>query len=157
MNDARLLRGLRRALVEVAEPERAAAMRAYAKSAMPFLGVGASPLRRVCREVFADVDFPSAAAFRRAALSLWRGARYREERYCAVELTGHRRFNRFQDLAALPLYEEMIVTGAWWDYVDAIASHRGPIPVIRFPNALSLRLPFRTSSIAWRTLSARPG
>ncbi len=27
----------------------------------------------------------------------------------------------FQDLDALPMYEEMIVTGAWWDYVDAIA------------------------------------
>ena len=25
-----------------------------------------------------------------------------------------KRFDRFQDLAALPMYEEMIVTGAWW-------------------------------------------
>jgi hypothetical protein len=26
------------------------------------------------------------------------------------------------------MYEELIVTGAWWDYVDDIASHRiGPI------------------------------
>ena len=28
----------------------------------------------------------------------------------------------------MPLYEEIIVTGAWWDYVDGVASHRvGPI------------------------------
>ena len=30
----------------------------------------------------------------------------------------------FQHLDALPMYEEMIVTGAWWDYVDAIATQR---------------------------------
>jgi 3-methyladenine DNA glycosylase AlkD len=28
----------------------------------------------------------------------------------------------------MPLYEEIIVSGAWWDYVDDVASHRvGPI------------------------------
>ncbi len=28
----------------------------------------------------------------------------------------------------MKMYEELIVTGAWWDYVDDIASHRvGPI------------------------------
>jgi len=31
---------------------------------------------------------------------------------------------RFQRIDALPMYEEMIVTGAWWDYVDEIAGHR---------------------------------
>ena len=103
------------ALAAVAEPERAAPMQAYAKSSMPYLGVTAVPLRRVCREVFAGVDLPTAAAWRRAVLGLWRGARYREERYGAIELTGVKRFDRFQDMAALPMYEEMIVTGAWWD------------------------------------------
>ena len=130
-----LARSLRLALAAVAEPERAAPMQAYMKSGMPFLGVTAVPLRRVCREVFAGVDFRSAAAFRSAALSLWRGARYREERHGAIELTGHRRFDRFQDMAALPMYEEMITTGAWWDYVDALAAHRlGPL-LRRFPRA----------------------
>jgi len=63
----------------------------------------------------------------RAALQVWRGARFREERYCAIELTGLRRFDGFQDLAALPMYEEMITTGAWWDYVDELAARRlGP-------------------------------
>lgn len=27
-------------------------------------------------------------------------------------------------MEALPLFEEIIVTGAWWDYVDDVASHR---------------------------------
>lgn len=143
MNAARLARDLRRALAAVAEPGRAAAMRAYMKSAMPFLGVSAAPLRRACRDAFAGVDFPTAAAFRRTALSLWRGARYREERYCAIELTGRRAFGPFQDMAALPMYEEMVVTGAWWDYVDAIASHRLGTLLRLFPSEM------REGMLAW--------
>jgi 3-methyladenine DNA glycosylase AlkD len=55
---------------------------------------------------------------------MWHGARFREERYAAIELTGHRSARAHQTLEALPLYEELIVTGAWWDLVDGIASHR---------------------------------
>ena len=57
-------------------------------------------------------------------LELWRGAKHREERYGALWLAGDKRARAFQDMDALPMYEEMIVTGAWWDYVDDIASHR---------------------------------
>jgi 3-methyladenine DNA glycosylase AlkD len=118
-------------------------MQAYTKSSMPYLGVGAVPLRRVCREVFAGLDFPSAAAWRRTVLGLWRGARYREERYCAIELAGQKRFDRFQDMAALPMYEEMIVTGAWWDLVDGIAGHRLGLLLRRFPREM------REEMLAW--------
>ena len=35
---------------------------------------------------------------------------------------------RWQSPDLLPMYEELIVTGAWWDYVDEIASRRvGPL------------------------------
>jgi 3-methyladenine DNA glycosylase AlkD len=57
-------------------------------------------------------------------LALWREAQFREERYAAIELTGARRYRAYQSPAILPLYEEMIVSGAWWDFVDAIAPHR---------------------------------
>jgi len=113
-----------RELTEVAEPARAAGAQAYMKSSMPFLGVAATPLRKVCRRVFAEETFSTAEEWRQAVLSLWREARYREERYAAIELTGAKRFRHWQDLRTLPMYEEMIVTGAWWDYVDAIAIHR---------------------------------
>jgi len=150
-----LQRDLRAALAKVAEPERAAPMQAYAKSAMPFLGVTAVPLREVCREVFADLDLPSAVAWRCAVLGLWRGARYREERYCAIELTGVRRFDRFQDMAALPIYEEMIVTGAWWDYVDAIAGHRLGTLLRRFPREMRKQmLAWSRSDDLWKRRSA---
>ena len=115
---------IRRQLRLVAEPGRAEGAQAYMKSQMPFIGVGAVPLRQVCRSVFANVTLPNASAWQKAVLTMWRDAKYREERYAAIELTGDKRFRAFQTLDALPMYEEMIVDGAWWDYVDALAVHR---------------------------------
>jgi 3-methyladenine DNA glycosylase AlkD len=130
-------------------------MQAYAKSAMPFLGVTTPVRRKVCREVFAVLDLPTALAWRRAVLALWRGARYREERYAAIDLTEGRRFDRFQDLDALPMYEEMIVTGAWWDYVDAIASHRLGTLLRRFPREMGeVMLAWSRSDDLWKRRSA---
>ena len=117
MNIARELR-------RVADSVRAAGAQAYMKSAMPFLGVAMTPLRKVCKEVFGAHPLDSAAAWRNEVLAMWRNARFREERYAAIELTGFKAYRDYQTLDALPMYEEMIVTGAWWDYVDAIAIHR---------------------------------
>jgi 3-methyladenine DNA glycosylase AlkD len=115
---------IRTELGRVADPARAPSMQAYMKSAMPFLGV-ASPVRRTLqKQLFADLRFADADTFSREVLGIWRGARYREERYVAIDLTGVRAARAFQTPALLPLYEEMIVTGAWWDYVDVIAAHR---------------------------------
>ena len=115
---------LRKCLEQTAEPARAVGMQAYMKSAMPYLGVSAVPLRKVCRELFGKLSWPDSRAWQADVLALWRNAEFREERYAAIELTGVKAARRFQRLAALPLYEEMIVTGAWWDYVDAIATQR---------------------------------
>jgi 3-methyladenine DNA glycosylase AlkD len=103
-------------------------MQAYMKSAMPFRGVSAVPLRRVCRTVLDEHLLPDRATWERAVRLLWDEASYREERYAAVALTGHRHYRAFQDAATLDLYRHLVVTGAWWDLVDDIAVHRvGPI------------------------------
>ena len=91
---------------------------------MPFHGVDVTALRAICKRAFAAHPLEDAAAWRNDVLAIWRGARFREERYAAIELTGDRRARPFQTMAALPMYEEMIVTGAWWDLVDALASKR---------------------------------
>ncbi len=119
-----LLRRVRGALVEAADPTRAPAMQAYMKSAMPYHGVSAVPMRAVCRAVFAEITFTSDAAWQAAVLDLWRNATHREERYAAIALSGHRVARAFQTPAVMPMYEEMIVTGAWWDFVDTLASDR---------------------------------
>jgi 3-methyladenine DNA glycosylase AlkD len=121
---SRLVRVARKALRDVADPVKAPIMQAYMKSAMPYLGIQATPLRKVARAVFSAYKIESFPQWRDAVLELWRGARYREERYIAIELAGYPAYRKFRTLDALPMYEEMITTGAWWDYVDAIASHR---------------------------------
>jgi len=119
---------LRRELIRLGDPRRASGQQAYMKSVMPYHGVATEPLRAACREIFAHLEFASHAAWQRQVLALWRGARFREERYAAIALTGHKLARPFQTPAAMPLYEEIIVSGAWWDYVDDVASHRvGPI------------------------------
>ncbi|GAA4564690.1 DNA alkylation repair protein [Planotetraspora kaengkrachanensis] len=123
-----LVEKVRAALAEVADPSRAPAMQAYMKSAMPFFGVTAVPRRAALRRVFAEHRLESAPEWRRTVLALWREAEYREERYAAIELSGFRYYKPWQTLYTLPMYEEMIVTGAWWDFVDELAVHRiGPL------------------------------
>lgn len=108
----------------VAEPARAPAMQAYMKSEMPYLGVSAVPLRQVCQAAFQGLAWLDSAAWQADVLAIWRGAEYREQRHAAIELTGVRTAKQFQRIDALPMYEEMIVSGAWWDYVDTIATLR---------------------------------
>jgi 3-methyladenine DNA glycosylase AlkD len=140
-----LLVELRKALRRVGDPAKAPAMQAYMKSTMAYHGVPTPLLRRVCKEVFADVRFESAADWQAQVLDLWRNARFREERYAAMNLAGHKQARPFQTPAAMKMYEELIVTGAWWDYVDAIASrHVGPI-------LRSHPTPMRRKMLSWST------
>jgi 3-methyladenine DNA glycosylase AlkD len=123
-----LLPRLRRALRQAADPLKAPVMQAYMKSAMPYHGVTTPLLRRICSAAFAPVQLPSAAVWQGLVLDLWRNAKFREERYAALLLAGDSRALAFQTPSAMKVYEELIVAGAWWDYVDDIASHRvGPI------------------------------
>jgi 3-methyladenine DNA glycosylase AlkD len=119
---------VRRKLARVADARKAPMMQAYMKSAMPYHGVQTVLLRETCKELFANPDFSTRDLWQTTVLDLWRGAKYREERYAAIALAGIKPAAEFQTPAAIPLYEEMIVTGAWWDYVDEIAANRvGPI------------------------------
>lgn len=111
-------------LSAVAEPARAPAMQAYMKSEMPYLGVSAVPLRQVCKAAFAGLTWPDSAAWQADVLTIWRQAEYREQRHAAIELSGVRAAKAFQRIETLPMYEEMIVSGAWWDYVDTIVTLR---------------------------------
>ena len=120
----KLIRAMRAALRDVADPVKAPFMQAYMKSAMPYLGIQAGLFRKTAKSVLRAHPLESFDDWRDSALGLWRGARYREERYAAIEVAGYQAYEEFRTLDALPLYQEMIATGAWWDYVDAIASHR---------------------------------
>ena len=134
----RLSVAIREGLRAAAEPARAPGMQDYMQSAMPFLGVRLPVVRRLVRAAAgADppADLPDLLT---TATTLWREAVVREERYAATELLDLRVARG--RLEAFPLITEVIVTGAWWDHVDAVAhdvgallrEHRAAVePVVR--------------------------
>jgi len=153
--DTALLDAVRRGLADCADPTKAPAMQAYMKSAMPYRGVPSPVQKALAREVFPAHPLPDFETWRQTALALWRDATYREERYLAIALTGLRAYAAQQTPASLPLYEELIVTGAWWDYVDEVAIRRiGPILRSHPDVVRPLMLAWRTDGDLWRRRSA---
>jgi len=71
--------------------------------------------------------FATSADLIDTVLRLWREAAYREERYAAITLLDTPAARRHRDPALLPALEELIVTGAWWDYVDELAHQAGDL------------------------------
>jgi 3-methyladenine DNA glycosylase AlkD len=138
-----LLETLRKELAAAGDAKRAAGAQAYMKSTMPFHGVPAKPSRAICKEVLRGVDLQDAEAWRALVLGIFRGARYREEWYAAVELAGDRRARAWQTMEALPMYEELITSARWWDVVDALATHRLGDVLVREPG------PMRRAMLAW--------
>jgi 3-methyladenine DNA glycosylase AlkD len=118
-------------------------MQAYMKSEMPYLGVQTPALRKAVRPLIAGHPLEEFEAWHDTAAELWRSARHREERYTALELCGHRVHRAHQTMKALPLYEELVVTGAWWDYVDAIASNGLGTLLAKHPG------PMRRKMLSW--------
>lgn len=119
-----LLSALRERLRAAANPARAAGMQAHMKSAMPYHGLPTSPLRQICGELFRGLAWGEASEWDRDVLAIWRAARFREECYAAIFLMGVKAADDFQRASALPLYEEIVVSGAWWDFVDPVATQR---------------------------------
>lgn len=126
--DEDLVGEVRRALAAAADPTKAEGMRAYLKSALPCYGVYTPTMRRVFAEAFARHPLASSEDWTDTVLALWDGATHREERYAAIALTGHRRYRAYQVPDVLPVYDHLVVTGAWWDLVDWVATKRvGPL------------------------------
>lgn len=123
-----LVNAVRGELRALADPVRAEQMRAYMKSTMPFHGVPGSVRKPLLRRLFAEYPLAGKTSWLATVRTLWRDATYREERYVAIELAGHRPYLAWHGPDLLPHYEELIVTGAWWDFVDELAiRHVGPI------------------------------
>jgi 3-methyladenine DNA glycosylase AlkD len=116
---------IRTALAAHSDPERAAGQQRYMKSALPYRGLASAELKATLRPLLADpaYRFTSRAGWEGTVRMLWDEAAYREERYAATALAGHRAYRAWQDPETLRLYRHLIVTGAWWDHVDDLASH----------------------------------
>ena len=101
-------------------------MKAYMKSTMPYYGINMPEVRAIARGVF-DGSPMTCDEWRETILTLWRGARRREERYVAQFLLEHKRHRECLSPHDMPMLEEMVVTGAWWDLVDELATVIGEL------------------------------
>jgi 3-methyladenine DNA glycosylase AlkD len=120
----RLVDDVRSGLRELANTDDAPAMRAYMKSAMPYLGVRAPAVRLLCKQVYAEHRLPDRGSWESTIRVLFDEATYREERYAATSLAAHRVYRDFASSTdSLTLYEHLVTAGAWWDIVDDV-SHR---------------------------------
>jgi 3-methyladenine DNA glycosylase AlkD len=138
---ADLVRLVRERIAEAGDPGRAPQMQAYMRSAMPYRGVTAVPLRAVMKDVLNGHQLPDRDAWESCIRELWDAAEFREERYAALAVGAHRFYRSYQDPASVPLYRHLVVSGAWWDLVDPVAtrsiggifaSHRDALtPVVR--------------------------
>ena len=125
--DVELTGAVRAALRGAAQPDLARPTQAYMKSATPFLGVRVPVMRTLTRAEAKLRPFTTSADLIDTVLRLWREAGYREERYAAITLPGTPTARRLRDPAVLQTLEELIVTGAWWDYVDELAHRTGDL------------------------------
>ena len=135
-----LVTAIRQALADNNNPEKAAGMRAYMKSAMPYRGVQTPIRRKLVRAALRAHPLASRDDWLAAVLDLWRNAAYREERYAAQDVSGAPQFRAFRTLEALPLYEEMVVNGAWWDLVDDVATHKLRELVDHYPEEMAAHM-----------------
>jgi 3-methyladenine DNA glycosylase AlkD len=138
---------IRSGLAALADPAKAPSMQAYMKSSMPFYGVQKPVRAKLARGVFDAHPLDSFDAWERTIQALWRDATYREERYMALALLQDRRYAAYRTMEALPLYEELIVTGAWWDYVDEVSA--GPLGELLPEVAPALRT-WSIDAVMWK-------
>ncbi|MCX8453007.1 DNA alkylation repair protein [Paenarthrobacter ureafaciens] len=134
MDNSDLPRAIRSTLRSSADAERGRGAQAYMKSDMPSLGVRVPEVRRIVKEAIKQFPPRSAEDLREAVLDLWRKAEVREERYAAIDLTGIRMVR--DDPGMLPVYEEIIRTGAWWDLVDGVAHRLGTL-LLKHPETMT--------------------
>ncbi len=106
-------------LAALADPVKAVPMAAYMKTDMPFYGVQKPVRAKLEKALIRKFKATTRTEYRQAVLALWQ-LPHREEKYLAIHFAaGHA---DFVDVASIPLYKRLIQEGAWWDFVDGIAT-----------------------------------
>lgn len=167
---AELLARLKHQFEAIQDPQRAKKMQSYMKSAIPYWGIPMDKMKQICKDVFSMIQLndvnkmPSLVGVlsdKNLVLSeqqdlidliryIWFNATHREEKYAAIEILRHKISKKYKDAKIFPLYEEMIVTGAWWDLVDAMAHLVGEL-LAKDPLVIKPRLlVFSKSDNLWK-------
>lgn len=110
-------------LRRLANPERAAPMRAYLLGQFAFLGLPA-PIRRAAVQDLVAHPPSDAEAVLATAAQLWRLPE-REFRYVAIDAL--RRHRRLLGPEHLPAIKRLLLADPWWETVDGLAAVVGAI------------------------------
>jgi len=102
-----------------ANEEDAIPMQSYMKSEMPYYGVKTPVRKEIYARLKKKYKLNGFDEWYEVINELW-DAQYREERYAA--LTVLNQYKIYHNLRIVPLIEHLIVTGAWWDYIDGLAA-----------------------------------
>lgn len=97
---------------------KAKEMAAYMKTDMPFYGVQKPDRTLIYKKLKQAFKPKSQKEYEQGVRALWQ-LQHREEKYAALELACQN--DEFISSKSLPLFEELIRDGAWWDFVDVIA------------------------------------
>jgi 3-methyladenine DNA glycosylase AlkD len=74
-------------------------------------------------ECFGDRTFDALTDLEPLVRTLWDSAAFREERFVALGILRLPAARRLMSAKAQPLFEHLILTGAWWDLVDELSTH----------------------------------
>jgi 3-methyladenine DNA glycosylase AlkD len=137
-----LIAAVRSTLERGADPVRAAGQQRYLKSVLPFRGLTSPQLAAALRPLLRDPDLAmrSREQWEATISALWDEAGHREEWYAALALAKHTAHRPWVDSAAMPLWERLIRSGAWWDVVDDIATHLVRQTVLAVPDVERQRM-----------------
>ncbi len=112
-------------------------------------------MRKTVRAVFKQHAPADAVAWHASILGMWRDATFREQRYAAIELAVDKRFSQWLDMDTVPVLEELVVDGAWWDYVDRIAPAGLGYILATEPVAMAVRMRIWAQDVnIWRRRAA---
>ena len=101
-----------------ADNEKAPVMAAYMKTEMPFYGIRKPDRLPIYKELAKRFPPANIDDYQRNVKALWQ-LPHREEKYAAIDYA--ERFKKFVTSESMPLFEQMIRSGSWWDFVDPLA------------------------------------
>ncbi|MEL3972182.1 DNA alkylation repair protein [Rossellomorea oryzaecorticis] len=107
-------------LKENQNEENREAMEKYMRNQFVFFGIKTPERNALMREFLKENGKPPVEELPAIVRSLWREPQ-RECQYAAMTLLDKR--TRYLTKDDLPLIEELILTGSWWDTIDLIASN----------------------------------
>ena len=115
---AAFARAVADALTPLADPQRAAGMKAYMRGQFDYLGIPTPARRAAAAPLIRGFAMAPAAELRAAAFALW-AMHEREYQYVAVDLLA--RHAHALALADVEWLLELTATKSWWDTVDGLA------------------------------------